>query len=365
MARRVCVFCEIWESGGIESFLTNAILRMDRSGLEIDLVAERLGDSVFTEPLRAAGVRFIELSGSTRNMARNFSAFRRLLRERRYDVLHLNIYQGLSLRYAEIAKGEGVPVRIAHSHGNGLRKSALRPLKLLIHYAARAVYWRYATVFAACSHKAAQFLFSDPKGTRIICNGIDTERFRFSEEARNILRADLGLLDKAVLGCVGRFSAEKNQLFLLEMMPALLARRPDAVLLLVGDGDEKKRLRERAVGLGIEKSVIFYGVSDNVPPLLCAMDAFAMPSTSEGFGIAAIEAQASGLAVIASDRVPDEAMVTELIERLSLSVDKELWAEKIAARFSRRGDREIWADVVRGEGLDVGSVAFGLRELYG
>ena len=51
---RVCCCCESWESGGIESFLTNALLRMDRTGLEVDIVAAELRESVFTEQLREA-----------------------------------------------------------------------------------------------------------------------------------------------------------------------------------------------------------------------------------------------------------------------------------------------------------------------
>ena len=62
--RRICCFCESWESGGIESFLHNILLRMDLTGLEVDIVAAQLKDSVFTQALREHGVRFRELSGS-------------------------------------------------------------------------------------------------------------------------------------------------------------------------------------------------------------------------------------------------------------------------------------------------------------
>ena len=50
--RRICCFCESWESGGIESFLHNILLRMDLTGLEVDIVAAQLKDSVFTQALR-------------------------------------------------------------------------------------------------------------------------------------------------------------------------------------------------------------------------------------------------------------------------------------------------------------------------
>ena len=62
--RRICVFCETWASGGIESFLTNVLLRQEMSEMEIDLVAAEKRDSVYTAALEARGIRFISLSGS-------------------------------------------------------------------------------------------------------------------------------------------------------------------------------------------------------------------------------------------------------------------------------------------------------------
>ena len=56
--RRICCFCESWESGGIESFLHNILLRIDLTGQEVDIVAAQLKDSVFTQVLREHGVRF-------------------------------------------------------------------------------------------------------------------------------------------------------------------------------------------------------------------------------------------------------------------------------------------------------------------
>ena len=60
---KVCCFCERWESGGIESFLCNVLCHMDLSGLEVDIVAAQMGDSIFTAHLTAHGIRLYELSG--------------------------------------------------------------------------------------------------------------------------------------------------------------------------------------------------------------------------------------------------------------------------------------------------------------
>ena len=63
--KRVCCFCETWKSGGIESFLYNILSRMDFSKIEVDIVASELRESVFTEPLRARGVRFLSFPAAS------------------------------------------------------------------------------------------------------------------------------------------------------------------------------------------------------------------------------------------------------------------------------------------------------------
>ena len=158
--KRICCFCESWESGGIESFLASVYTHADLSELEIDIVTSKLLDSVFTARLEKLGIRFYQLSGSQRRLLTNHAMFRRLLRERHYDVLHINAFQSLSLYYAKLAMQAGVPVRIAHSHNTALRKSPLRWAKMLLHRMGRQYLGRYATALWACSRDAANFLFS-------------------------------------------------------------------------------------------------------------------------------------------------------------------------------------------------------------
>ena len=89
--RRICCFCERWASGGIEAFLYN-LLQADLTGLEVDVVTAQLEKNGWSEALEAKGVRFIRLSGSLHSPA-NYRAFRHLLRQRQYDVVHLNLFQ--------------------------------------------------------------------------------------------------------------------------------------------------------------------------------------------------------------------------------------------------------------------------------
>lgn len=337
---RVCCCCESWESGGIESFLTNVLLRMDRTGLEVDIVAAELRESVFTERLRKAGIHFYELSGNLNRIARNSRLLQRIFEERKYDVFHLHAYQALSFRYLRQAKRCGIPVRIAHSHNTALRKSRGRWLKLRVHQAARFFLTGSATHLWACSKQAAEFLFSSKtlreKGYRFIPNGIEVERFRFNPEVRDQVRRELHCEEKSVIGNVGRLCYQKNQAFLLEVFAKVHGKRPDSVLLLVGDGEDRPMLEEQAERLGIREATIFYGTCGQVERLYWGMDVFAFPSRFEGLGIAAVEAQAAGLPVLCSEEVPEEALFTRQAKRIPLEAGR--WAQAILG-WKAAGDR--------------------------
>lgn len=365
---KICVFCESWESGGIESFLCNVLLQMDLEGLEVDLVTDQLKESVFTQRLKDHGIRFRELSGSQKNVAKNRLLFRNLLQKRQYDVLHLNIFQGMSLYYAHLAKEAGVPVRIAHSHNTDLRKSCTREIKLWLHRHYSDIYAKDATTFWACSEMAAKFMFPQQllaeRGFTFVPNGIDTARFRFDSAGREVMRRKLGVENQFVIGNVGRLCYQKNQTFLLDVLVEVLKRRPESCLLLVGDGDERQMLEEKATSLGIREHVIFYGVTKEVERLFWAMDVFAFPSLFEGLGIVAVEAQATGLPVVCSEYVPAEAHVVQCVQKVMITQGSAAWSKAILEIQKQFLGRAAGVESVQKAGFDVVDVSSMIFQEY-
>ena len=357
MKKRICIFLEKWSSGGIESLLTDVLSHMTTDNIDVDVVAHRVEQSVFTDRLLSSGINLIELSGKVRSF-KNKILFTNLMKKKHYDVLHVNTFHSLSIGYAAIAKRLGVPKRIVHSHGAGLRKSILRPLKLLAHYVGRALYGKYATDRWACSRKAGEFLFGK-RDFLFLPNGIDASRFEFNEQSKKRIRESLGLTNEKVVGCVARLSSEKNQIRLIDALSESELKNTNTVLLLVGDGDDeyKAELTKRAEEKGVAPRVIFYGASDDVPSMLCAIDVFVLPSIAEGFGIAAIEAQASGLPTLCSDAVPKETEITDLISYLPLSSGAKVWAGRIAEMLSSDAERQGKSAVVEQSGYDIESCA--------
>lgn len=362
--RKICCFCERWSSGGIESFLCNLLEQMDLTKMEVDIVAAEWNESAFSVRLKEKGIHFVQLSGSMHNLRRNHRMFRKLLRQRRYDVVHLNLYQGLSLYYARIARQECVPVRIVHSHNEALRRSFLKPVKLLLHRWGRRCFTPDATALWACSKAAADFLFGPHKAVTLIPNGIDTDRFRFDGDIRQAMREELGLTDSLVLGTVGRLCSQKNQIFLLEVFARLIQLRPDSRLLLVGEGEDREMLERRAAQLGIQTKTIFCGRSAEVERLLWAMDVFALPSLFEGLSVAAVEAQAAGLPVLCSSGLSREVKLTKTTSFMPLETGPKAWADKIMKMSHCETNRERCADVVSAAGFEARVVAQSISEAY-
>lgn len=353
----VCIYCEKWADGGIESFLLNVLEEMDISNVKVDLVISKLESDLYIPRLERLQVEMIELSGSVRQVLKNHLMFRKLLYSNKYDVVYINIYHALSIMYAWDASNAGVQNRIVHSHNNGLRNSCTKPLKMILHNICKKFFSGYITSQLACSAEAANFMFTNDTEWKWIPNGINLDKFCFNEMKRRLMRENLKIKENTVLiGNVGRLCYQKNQRFLLELSSKLRGTCDDFILLLVGSGEDEKALKDLTKELKIEDKIVFYGNSNDIVSLYCAMDIFVLPSHFEGLGIVAIEAQAMGLPVLCSNYVPKEAMITGLIESLAIDDNTEPWENRIK-EISLRLDRKQVTNEIRNAGYDINSVA--------
>ncbi|WP_447036913.1 glycosyltransferase family 4 protein [Streptomyces sp. DSM 118878] len=139
--------------------------------------------------------------------------------------------------------------------------------------------------------------------------GVDEKTFH-PGSGGDAVRARLGLTDRPVVVCVSRLVPRKGQDTLILAMPAILARSPEAVLLIVGGGPYEADLRKLAAETGVAASVRFTGAVpwSELPAHYGAGDVFAMPCRTrrggldvEGLGIVYLEASATGLPVVAGD----------------------------------------------------------------
>ena len=366
--KRICVFCECWESGGIESFIYNVLSNADLNGLEVDIVVSQLKDSIFSDRLKNIGVDFYELSGNQKRFIKNYKMFSELLKERKYDTIHMNIFHAISFIYAIPALKNGVKRRIAHSHNTKIGKCRSYPLKKILHWFFRSWLYIIFTDFWACSDSAAKFMF--PKKILssnkwyLMPNGIDTERFTFNSKDRERIRSQLNVENKTLLINIGRLCEQKNQMFLLDVLNELMERGYDCVLLLIGEGEMLSDLKSRTENLFLTDRVIFYGTTIKVEDMLSAGDVFMFPSIFEGFGIAALEAQAAGLPVICSEHIPKETYITENIRTIPLKEGASKWADAAVSALKHPAQRGKAAGAVKIKDFDIKEAAAKIEAYY-
>ena len=167
------------------------------------------------------------------------------------------------------------------------------------------------------------------KNARVIGNGIFLDDYKNKGDGSS-LRMSLGISDDDfVIGNVGRFKYQKNHVFMLDILKDILRQRNEVKLLLVGDGELRAEIRDKAVERGVLDHIIFTGDRSDIPELLSIMDVFLFPSLFEGLGIVAIEAQVAGVRCVASDMVPKAACVSEGMEFYSLDEPISVWSEAI------------------------------------
>ena len=121
---------------------------------------------------------------------------------------------------------------------------------------------------------------------------------------------------------------QKNHIFLLKIFAEVTKIIPDIKLLLLGDGELKKRLKKLSDKLGLLDKVYFIGEVKNPEDFMSASDILLLPSLYEGFPLVGIEAQANGLKCIFSDNITREVKINCNVDFLSIKDSKE-WVSKI------------------------------------
>ena len=140
---------------------------------------------------------------------------------------------------------------------------------------------------------------------------------------------------------------------------------PSLRLFLIGRGPLEKEVASQVASLGIKDHVVFLGMRDDVPALLAGMDGFVFPSAWEGLGIAALEAQASGLPCLLSPELPKIAFCTPGAKRISTLDNPSVWAEEmLLLPTCQYVERINGVDYAKESGFDVSETVSMLETLY-
>lgn len=258
-------------------------------------------DALLTE-IKAHGCKYHALPSRKKTPLKHLLALRGLVKEENYDIVHLNCNSATSTLDL-LAIGNCAKRRITHVHTTQSQYP-------VVHKLLKPLFNRLYTDAIACTEDAGEWLYTRPY--TVLNNAIDLDKFAYNESVRNQLRQEYGITDDDfVIGHVGKmYSTQKNQEYLISIFPEIQKKIPNAKLVLVGGGTRLEEYQCKAREMNLEDRIIFTGFHSNINDYVQMFDVFCFPSRFEGLGMAAVEAQASGLPAILSDQIPSDAAMT-------------------------------------------------------
>ncbi len=350
--------------GGIETFLMNLYEKINLENLQIYFLVPGTLEDKYKRRIEDRGGKVYEVEKIRKHPVNSIRQLKKIYKENNYDVLHMNLCNAFFFLYAlpTIFVGNIKTKIMVHSHNNSDQDK-------IKHYILRPIMSHYTDKYLACSVDAGMWMFGKKIVQKdkviLVNNSIDSDIYKFNDKTRKKIRNELGIReDEIAIGHIGRFDVQKNHSFLLNIFNEYTRLNKKSKLILVGDGVLKDSIIEKAKKLNQQEKVLFLGIRDNVNELLQACDIFVLPSKFEGFGIVGLEAQASGLYTIVSEKVVRELDVTENIEHINLKEGERVWAEEIENKRKKYIDRENAYQSIKESKFDINYMIKHMQQLY-
>lgn len=343
--------------GGLETMLMNYYRNIDKSKIQFDFLLHRSEKSDYEDEIKDLGgtiFRIQPLNPFSRSYREELDEF---FKSHHYDIVHCH-QDCLSSIALGIAKNNNVKIRIAHSHNANQDHN----LKYIIKLYYKNKIYEEATHLLACGKEAGDWMYNGKKYI-IMNNAIETNKFIYDEELRNKNRKMMNLNDKFVIGHIGRFNKQKNHEFIIDIFNELHKLNSNSRLVLVGTGELEEKIKEKVNRYSLNDFVIFYGLCDKVHEILQSFDVFLFPSLYEGLPVTMVEAQASGLKCFISNKVPDQCILSDNVEILSLNDDPKRWANEIN-KYSLGYERKNTLRDIENHNFDIKENAKWLEEFY-
>ena len=352
MKVRILVFGITENPGGIESVIMNYYREIDRTLLQFDFLCNT-EEVAYEEEIKKMGGTIYKITSRSKNATQYYKELNQFFKENsnKYNTIWVNVCSLANIDYLKYAKKYGIKYRIIHCHNSQNMDSKARKI---LHILNRNRLEKYATDYWTCSNNASKWFYNKKilkkHSVVYIKNAIDFQKFKFDDNIRNKYRKDFNVEGKLVLGNIGRFHFQKNQLFVLDVFKIIHEKEKNSVLLLIGDGEDRNKIEEKINQLELNESVKLLGVRDDVEKIMQAMDILLFPSLFEGLPLVLIEAQANGLKIFASDSISKEVQIGKNIVFMSLNDKPEKWADSILVSDVKRIDNY---DLIKLKGYDI------------
>ncbi len=346
--------------GGMSTYAVNLFCALPVNDYDVTFLST-VEHPYFEKQIKDHYGKIRVIPSRTRHPFQHKKELAKVFAEQKYDVCHIHLSTASNIEPIKAAIKAGVGVIIAHVHSAGAEGGKIARL---LHKLNAPKLGKMPIIRLACSTEAGRFGYGGGSFA-VVPNAIDLGRFYWEPGRRNRFRRYHDIpLDSFVIGNVGRFVSVKNQGYLLELLAELKKLRPDAKLLLCGDGPKLAEMKEKAASMGLEGDVFFPGNIVNPQDAYCAMDVMVLPSLFEGFPLTVAEGYACGLPCLVSDTVTREAGFDEHIAFFSLDGDKAELAKKALAMAIPEDERCSFHERLRELHFDWNSQSEEMQQRY-
>ena len=350
-------------SGGVFSLIKNVIENKKKCKIDIASI-EGFKNQSNLNYFRKYGSEVYYVGITNNKFLKQFYVYKNLkvlIKRNGYENVHIHGDTANKLFVSGLAaKSVGTKNIVLHSHASNV-DGKHRKFKKICHVVCKPFLKMLGAKFVACSDLAARWMFGKASYV-MLNNGVRLDKFRYNEQQRIISRQEIGVDNDILIGNIGRFAYQKNHEFILKIADAMDKLSIRYKIILIGSGELEEKIKNKAEQLGLN-NIIFYGSSNTVEKLFQAMDVFILPSYFEGLPIVGVEAQASGLPVIFSNKITKEVKIIQACSYLSIEDNSiPLWIEKII-EYSRL-ERTDTYDVLKENGFDILDTINEMYNLY-
>lgn len=359
---RVLQMIASFTRGGSQSVVMNLYRNIDRKKVQFDFIVDHTEYSGYEDEIKELGGKiFVMPTFNGTNIIEVKKAWNNFFKDHQeYKILHSHSRSYASI-YLPIAKKYGVKT-IIHSHstsnGSGIKSKIKDLMQLPLRH--------QADYYMACSLDAGKWLFGNKvvNSNRffILNNAIDAKKYTYNKSVRKEYRKEFGIKDdECIFIQISNFIPIKNHSFSLNCFKDVLSIKPNSKFFIIGSGDENNtnNIKNIIKENNIENEVLMLGTRNDVNNLLQMADCYLMPSIYEGISLAAIEAQASGIKCLLSDKVSKDEQITN--ECKFLPLEKNIWVKEMTNISLERKNNY---DTIVNAGYDINTTAKWIEDFY-
>lgn len=337
--------------GGAETIVVNEMINLKKSGIDVVLVVNKSENTYLEQKVNKYHIKvyylnkpyptskFGKLVWKINNRMISYKKlFDSIIENEHPDIIHVNTT-------IDRINGINFPInRIVYSFhaevNRALQISSRKSVKLLFKYAKQGM------AFFALSDEMQENIKKIFETNRVykIPNSVNINEIAENKYDRKEFLPLLGIPYNAyVLGHVGRFNKVKNHEKIISIFKKLHSENPNSYLILIG-GDTDNRMqmiKEKVESFGLTENVLFLGVREDAVSIMSCFDGFVLPSFSESFSIALIEAEVHGIRCIASENVPDDVICNGNCFKMSIDESDDEWIKLLLSSYEKDNNRDL------------------------